>query len=579
MSENSTHKIYQFDCFRLEAEARRLWCDDQPLRLSAKAFDVLLYLVERRGAVVEREELLREVWRDQFVEDGNLTVHITALRKTLGDTLGEARFIATVSRRGYCFVARVREIEERAEDAPKPESFANRSLAVLPFRHLSSDDEIEYLADGITESLINSLSKINSLKVFASSTIFRYKQSDRDAAEIGKTLGAKTVLTGSVRQVGEQLLVATELVNAADARQLWGAQYHQPLTDIFRVPEEIALAITETLLPQLSEADKGTLKKRVTPNDEAYRAFLKGLHLNGKRTKESIEKGLRYFKRAVELDADFALGYVWIAQSYRLLNDFSILPQDEALPLVKENLSRAVRLAPDLAEAHTLSGYIKFVHEWDWQAAEQEFRRAVRLDPNSILARYSYANFLKHTRQFEEAWRQLNKALELDPLSPILNQMLGAFLFYEKRYDEAEAHFREQAELHPNLFVNYVFLSACRMMREDFAGSLREIRRAYALEPSLEISALLGAAHARCGDKREAQKILRRLEKSANVPFETFYLYLALGLRERALAFLPRSLERKSIDHILLNIDPRADALRSDAEYAELFRRLKLPSF
>jgi tetratricopeptide (TPR) repeat protein len=157
--------------------------------------------------------------------------------------------------------------------------------------------------------------------------------------------------------------------------------------------------------------------------------------------------------------------------------------------------------------------------------------------------------------------------------------MLGAFLFYEKRYAEAEAHFREQSELHPNLFVNYVFLSACRMMREDFAGSLREIQRAYALEPSLEISALLGAAHARCGNQAEARKILRRLEKSANVPFETFYLYLALGEREQALAFLPRSLERKSIDHILLNIDPRADALRSDAEYAALFRRLKLPRF
>ncbi|HEY0428292.1 MAG TPA: winged helix-turn-helix domain-containing protein [Pyrinomonadaceae bacterium] len=449
MSENSTHKIYQFDCFRLEAESRRLWCDDKPLRLPSKTFDVLLYLVERHGAVVEREELLREIWRDQFVEDGNLTVRITEIRKMLGDTLGEARFIATVSRRGYCFVARVREIEENEQSA--------------------SFDK-----------------------------------------------------TGTSRE-------------------------------------------------------KSNLKNRPAVNDEAYRTFLKGLHLNGKRTKEAIEKGLEYFRRAVELDSTFALAYVWIAQSYRLLNDFSILSHAEAMPLIKQNLERAVALEPDLAEARTLSGYIKFVHEWNWQEAENEFRRAVELNPNSILARYSYANFLKHIRRFDEASQQLNQALELDPLSPVLNQMLGAFLFYEKRYTEADAHFREQAELYPNSFVNYVFLSACSMMRDDFAASLCEIQKAYALEPSFEVSALLGAAKARAGNVVEARKILRKLEKAETTPFETFYLYLALGERGRALSFLERSLERKTVDHILLNIDPRADELRSDEQFTEIFSRIGLP--
>jgi DNA-binding winged helix-turn-helix (wHTH) protein/Tfp pilus assembly protein PilF len=444
MSENSTHKIYQFDCFRLEAEARRLWCDDRAVRLPAKTFDVLLYLVERHGTVVERDELMREIWREQFVEDGNLTVRINELRKTLGDTLGEAKFIATVSRRGYCFVARVREIEE--------------------------NDETE------------------------------------------------------------------------------------------------------------ASAEKPTSKNRSAVNDEAYRAFLKGLHLNGKRTKEAIEKGLEYFRRAVELDSGFALGYVWIAQSYRLLTDFSILPHDEALPLIKKNLERAVALEPDLAEARTLSGYIKFVHEWNWREAENEFRRAVELDPSSILARYSYANFLKHLGRFDEAAEQLNSALELDPLSPVLNQMLGAFLFYEKRYEEACVHFREQAELYPNSFVNYVFLSACSLMRGDFDASLKEIEKAYQLEPSLEISALLGAAEARTGNKTEAKEILRQLEKAETVPFETFYLYLALEMREKALSFLERSLRRKSVDHILLNIDPRADELRSDAKFSEIFRRIGLPN-
>jgi DNA-binding winged helix-turn-helix (wHTH) protein/Tfp pilus assembly protein PilF len=449
MNKNGTHKIYHFDPFRLDAEARHLWRGNKPVRLPSKTFDVLLYLVEQHGRIVERDELLRAIWRDQFVEDGNLTVRITELRKTLGDTFGEAKFIATVSGRGYCFVARVREMDE---------------------------DE-------------------------------------------------------------------TEPFNK-----------------------------TETSAP------KSTLKNRSTVNDEAYRAFLKGLHLNGKRTTEAIEKGLEYFRRAVELDSDFALGYVWIAQSYRLLNDFSILPHDEALPLIKENLERAVALEPDLAEARTLSGYIKFVHEWNWSEAENEFRCAVELDPNSILARYSYANFLKHLGRFDEAASELNSALDLDPLSPVLNQMLGAFLFYEKRYVEADAHFREQADLYPNSFINYVFLSACSLMRGDLTASLGEIEKAYSLEPSLEISALLGAATARVGKKTEARKILRRLERAETIPFETFYLYLALGERDKALSFLERSLERKSVDHILLNIDPRADELRSDAEFMQIFSRIGLPN-
>jgi TolB-like protein/Tfp pilus assembly protein PilF len=574
MGENLTHKIYQFDCFRLEAEARRLWCDDKPVRLPAKTFDVLLYLVERHGTVVEREELLREIWRDQFVEDGNLTVRITELRKLLGDTLEEAKFIATVSRRGYCFVARVREIEEHAETSDKTSS--ENSLAVLPFRHLTTDEKTEYLADGITESLINSLSKIASLKVYASSTISRYKHSEQDAAEIGKSLGAKNVLTGSVRCIDAELLVSVELISVADARRLWGEQFHQPLTDIFRVPEEIASAIAEKILPQLGEMEKRA--PHAAPNDEAYREFLKGLHLNGKRTKEAIEKGLEYFRRAVELDPNFALGYVWIAQSYRLLNDFSILSQTEALPLIRENLERAVALDPELAEARALNGYIKFVHEWNWTEAEIEFRRAVELDPESILARYSYANFLKHSRRFDEAAYQLNQALKLDPLSPVLNQMQGAFLFYEKRYREADAHFREQAELYPNSFVNYVFLSACSMMRGDFAASLAEIEKAYSLEQSLEISALRGAALARADNRAEARKVLHCLENSENPPFEIFYLYLALGMRDKALSFLERSLERKSVDHILLNIDPRADELRADAKFTKILSRIGLPN-
>jgi len=433
-SSNNIPKIYRFGSFWLDAGTRRLWENSRAVKLAARAFDILLYLVERHGTVVEREELLQKVWHEDFVEDANLTVHIGSLRRALGEEHGEERFIATIFRRGYCFVAPVREVKDEAELKVAPQLAQSvTSLAVLPLQISEKDEEMEYLADGVTETLISSLSKLAQLKVLASSTVFRYKQTQREAQEIGNELGVATILTGKLRRVGDDLLISVELVNTADGRQLWGEQYHQLFTGIIELQEKIALTITEKLLPHLSETDKIHLKTRYTENSEAYRAFMMGQHFSNKRTKKGLEKGLEYFQKAVDLDPAYALAHVWIAYSYYFLDSYYHLSHEETLPHVVESLNRAFALDPNLPEAHVLSGILKFIYEWNWSQAEAEFQKAIEVDPNNILARNWYANFLRTHKRFDEAWRQLNRGLEIDPLSLSLNILMGGVFYFQKR--------------------------------------------------------------------------------------------------------------------------------------------------
>lgn len=575
-------KVYQFDNFRLDAESRRLWQNNHLLKLTAKTFDILLFLVERHGRVVEREDLMKNVWRDSFVEDGNLTVHIGSLRKLLGDTHSEARFIATVARRGYCFVARVREISEterRQTDnlglVTNRQSFQIKSLAVLPLQVVGEKEELEYLADGITENLINSLSKLLQLKVLASSTVFRYKNHENNISAIGSELGVSAILTGRLRLVGEELMVAVELVNAEDDGHLWGAQYHQPFTNIFEVQEQIALAITEKLLPRLSEAEKSPLRNRQTDNSEAYTAFLKGVHFCNKRTKEGLQRGLQFFEQAVEFDPEYALVYVYTATSYYYLDSYYHISRDEALPQITKALNRAFEIAPNLPEAHTLSGILKFVFEWDWTTAEREFLAAIKFNPNSIFARFWYANFLKMHRRFDQAWRQLEQGLAIDPLSLQLNAMVGNILYHEKRYEEAIVHFQNLLELSPDSLISSVMTSLCFQMLGDYETALTKMKSARVLESNLETSALLGSALARANQTDEAWQILNQIKQAdVPIPFETFYLYIALGQTDEAVAFLRQSLERRDIDHVGLNVDPRADEIRFDSRVITILKRI-----
>jgi DNA-binding winged helix-turn-helix (wHTH) protein len=570
-------EIYEFDSFRLDASTRHLRRGSEPVKLTSKAFDILVYLIRRRGEVVSREELLKNVWGEAYVEDANLTVHIGVLRKTLGDTQSEARFIATVSRRGYSFVARAREIrEEEIKSAPEktPET-RQASLAVLPFRAIGNNEELEYLADGITENLINSLSRLSQLKVLASSTVFRFRHSDKSASEIGRELSVGTILTGRTRLVGDELIVGVELVNASDERQIWGELYHQAFTDIFEVQEKIALEITGKLLPHLSESEKDRLKNRQTKNSEAYAAFLKGVHFSNRRTCDGMNKGLRYFEQAVELDADYALAHTWIALSYYFLHTYFCLRQRDALPQIHKAINRAFEINPNLAEAHTVAGLLQETYEWNWAAAEREYRLAIELDPNNVFARRWYVGFLRFHKRFDEVWRQVEDILQIDPISMISIFLVGNVLYYERRFEESIAQFKESSEIFPNHIIPHVFMASCYQMLGDYETGLAIARKVYEIESDSEGLAFLGIALAYAGQKDEARQIAGQVRRdTAPVPFELFYLYIALGEADEALDFFEESLSEKVVYHFAVNVDARADAVRSHPKFQAILKRM-----
>jgi len=579
-------RVFQFNPFRLDERLRCLYKGDVPVRLTTKTFEILLYLVERSGKVVSREELLQNIWRDSFVEDGNLTVHIAALRKLLGDQQRDPQFIATVARRGYCFVAKVHEIEDTEAIQAQPAVSGSQSvspqltsLAVLPLRAGGKKGELEYLADGITENLINSLSKLPQLRVLSAAAVFGYKDKLQDPCGIGKGLGVAAVLTGEVRLMNEELSISAELVNVNDRQQLWLTQYRQPMTDIFELQKSIALAITERLLPKLTAEEKSLLENRQTKSPDAYRSYLKGRRFLSQLTTETIGKALQCFEKAVELDPNYALAHVRIGLSYYYLNTYYQIPYEEALTRITKAINRAFEIDPNLSEAHTLQGIFKLIYEWDWPEAEREFRAGVDLNPNSIFARSAYANALKIFERYEETRYQLQKVAEIgDPLSLSLNTIIGSLLYDERRFEEAIVHFEEMLEIYPDALLAYELMSLCFQQLGDYETALEKMRKAYSIEPSVEVSAFLGAALANAGQRDEARQILKDIEKAGPpTPLETFHLYLALDQIDEAFEFIERSLSRREVNHIGLNTDPRADRLRSDPRFISLLRRMNFP--
>jgi TolB-like protein len=377
---------------------------------------------------------MKRVWPDVEVEENNLTGNIYALRRALA----EHQYIETVPRRGYRFTADVKKV--RVEDVKLIDSSgaetkvviresvsitrrAIDSLAVLPFVNAAADPDMEYLSDGITESIINNLSQLPALRVMARSTVFRYKGHESDPQDVGRDLGVRAILLGRVVQLRDRISVLAELVDVADGSQLWGAQYNRQFSDIFAIQEEIAQEISEKSRLRLTRIEKERLNQRYTENVEAYREYLKGRYFWNKRSAEGVRKAIEYFQQAIEMDPTYALAYVGLADSYASLAYYLInpLPPREVMPKAKAAAMKSLEIDETLAEGHASLGAIKTYYDWDWPGAESEFQHALQLNPGYALAHYWYGVFLTAMERFEEGFAELRWAQELDPLSPIIH--------------------------------------------------------------------------------------------------------------------------------------------------------------
>lgn len=454
------------------------------------------------------------------------------------------------------------------------------SIAVLPFANAGNDPQVEYLPDGITESLIGSLSQLPHLRVMARGTVFTYKGREADPRQVGATLKVRTVVLGRVERRGERLVIGVELVDAADGARLWGEQYQRPLADIFAVQAEIAREIAEQLRVRLSSAEREQLAKRQTTNPEAYQLYLQGRYHYLQFNRASQERALDYFRQAITRDPRYALAYTGIADVYA---DFSsqYLAPSEAMPQAKQAAAQALELDEQLPEAHHSLAMVKWFGDWDWAGAEVEFRRALALNPNAAATYAFYADFLLRLKRFDEALSQARQGYELDPLSPHGSEMVSKSLFYLRRYDESVAQSRKTLELNPNYIWVGLHISNSRAQQGRHEEAIAEVRRNLELNQHDAILSHLGYLYAFAGRRDEARKVLTELEERARQrrvsPVYRARVYANLGDKERALELLRQAYEERS-DHLLaIGIDPIFDGLRADPRFAELLRGIGLP--
>ena len=474
-------------------------------------------------------------------------------------------------------------------DAPRKTAPARRgrsrkaidSLAVLPLINASGDPDAEYLSDGITDSIINTLSQLPKLRVMARSTVFRYKGRDVDSKQVGHELGVRAVLSGRVLQRGEQLIIKTELVDAIDGSLLWGEQYNRQLEDIFTVEEEMSREISEQLRLKLSGAQKKQLTKRYTENTEAYQHYLKGSFHLAKRTEEAMKRGIEYFQQAIDIDPLYALAYAGLADSYNLLASYSMLASSDAFPRAKAAAARALELDESLAEAHTSMSFVKFGYDWDWAGAERGFKRALELNPSYPMAHQWYSVMLVAMGRFEESFAHAKRAQELDPLSLPISTLVGWLYHLARDYDSAIAHYKSTIELDSGFALAHRRLGQSYEQKQMFTEALEAFQKAEDLAGvDVELSSARAHLYGLLGEKEKAEKALEDLQVSSKRKYVPAYLvaraYAGMGEVDRVFEWLDKAFIERYGYLAYLKVEPLFDGVRSDPRFAELVHRVGL---
>ncbi|MGH9966475.1 MAG: protein kinase domain-containing protein [Pyrinomonadaceae bacterium] len=456
------------------------------------------------------------------------------------------------------------------------------SLAVLPFVNDTGDSEMEYVSDGLSESLINNLSQLPGLKVIARSSAFRYKGKNANPEEVAQALGVKSILTGRVLQHGENLQISVELMDARDKTHMWGGQYNRSGRDLMAMQQDIAQEISRTLRLKLSSSDQSRVRNLHTSDAEAYELYLKGRFYWNKRTGESLKKSVDYFNQAIQKDPTYALAYVGLADAYIVIPYFSVDSPQESYPKAKAAAKRALEIDDALAEAHTAMAALLMNYDWNLPESNKEFERAIELNSNYATAHHWYAREnLTIMGRFDRALSEMHRAQELDPLSLIINANLGKAYFNARRYDEAIQQLRKTIEIDQTFFVAHHYLGSAYAMKGDYSEALGEYHKAHQLnEYDPHVVALTGRLYAVTGKRAEALATIAQLKSMATQRYVPDYsialVYAALGEKDRAFELLEKSYRDHTVDMLTLHYDPLMDNLRSDPRCADLLRRVGL---
>jgi serine/threonine protein kinase/Flp pilus assembly protein TadD len=455
------------------------------------------------------------------------------------------------------------------------------SLAVLPLVNASPDQDSEYLSDGITESIINSLARLPKLRVVPRSTVFRYKGRHVDPEEAGRELGVRAVLMGRMLRLGDTLVITTELVDAATNSQLWGEQYKRKVTDIFALQEEISSDISEKLRLKLSGDERKRLTKRYTENTEAYHLYLKGRYFLSKRARRWLRRAAVHFQQAIDVDPDFALAYAGLADAYALLGSANGgLAPSQVYPKAKAAVMKALELDDTLAEPHTSLGFFLLLYDWDWAGAGREFKRAIELNPNYAAAHDGYGFYCKARGKTEEAIQACVRAWELDPLSPFVNISLAWAYYFARQFDRAVEHARKVLEMDSGFAFAYWCLGLAYEQKGLYEDAIAAFWQGATLAPEdvLTFPAHLGRAYALAGRHAEARRVLNELGGLSEHRYVSSYyfaiIHAGLGEVDWAFEWLERAYEERSGFLAFLGVEPMLDGLRTDPRFADLARRV-----
>jgi TolB-like protein/DNA-binding winged helix-turn-helix (wHTH) protein/Flp pilus assembly protein TadD len=629
-----TPSALQFGTFELDLKAGELRKQGVKVKLQEQPFQVLANLLEHAGDVVTKEELQKRIWpSDTFVDfDHGLHSAITRLREALGDSSESPRFIETIPRRGYRFVAPVKTIRNAAEsqvaeekDTPKrgdrlrrfsgsmlagllggalllgivlsfnvggarrwvwrESNPAIRSLAVLPLENLSGDPAQEYFADGMTDAVITDLAKVGSLRVVSRTSVMRYKRTQKSVPEIAKELGVDAIVEGSIEQTGTRVRISAQLIRGATDQHLWAEAYDRDVGDMLRVQEEIARSIVREIRVKLTPREQELLTKGRSVDPQAYELYLKGRYFWAKATKESIEKAMGLFRESIAKDPTYASPFSGLADCYTVLGvSFGVgsLSSSQATSQARSAAQKAIQLDDTLAEGHNSLANTRLFFDWDWTGSEAEFKRALELNPGYASAHHWYAHLLMAEGRVNEALAESKRALELDVLSPVTNLHLGWHYVYSRQYDLAIDQLRKTLELEPSYGYAYWYMARAFEQQGKYADALQALDKAQELlKGNTAVAADIGHIYSVSGDKVGAFKVLKQLSALPQgtyvSPLEIALIYVGLGRKTDGFQWLEKAYAERSDLLIYVNVDPRFDGIRSDPRFQDLLRRVGLP--
>ena len=563
--ERQDRQFYEFGPFRIDREERLLRRGAEVIPLAPKAIETLLVLAASAGRAVEKEDLIKRVWPDTFVEEGGLARNISQLRKVLGD-----EYIETIPRRGYRFIAPVSKAQEA------------RSLAVLPLANFSSNPDDDFFADGMTDELISHFMKIEALRVSSRTSVMVYKGVSKPLRQIARELDVNWVVEGTVLRVEGRVRITARLIDGATEEHLWAETYEKDLQGVLALQSEVASDIAREIRVKVSAPEKARLAKSRPVNPEAYQDYLRGRFFWNKRTTEGLLRARDYFREAIEKDPTYAPAHSGLGDAYAQMGStgYDVMPPRESMPLAKAAAANALKIDDTLAEAHAALGYVALVYDWDWPAAEREFARAIELNPTYATAYQWRGELLMARARHEEATGAFQRALELDPLSVPCNLGLGWSYYFAKQYDLAIAQYRRTLEIAPNVPMALYGLGLAYQLKNLPLEGLSEFQKAHTFSGGEAAAVMLvGVTHALAGQKKAADGDLaglRELAKLKYVPAVYFaFIYIALNDLDRAFEWLQKAYEERSSYLIFLKVQPALDRVRADPRYQRLLGEIK----